>query len=214
MDKVVELVNSWADFKEKHPNGEIEDFCLYYLSKSRDKELPRQLFDGFAPPHSNIVLMKLLDWIVRLHRIYASAAMADIKLKHFEEFMLLNAVAMLKNPRKTDAINFTMHELSTGLNLLADLKIQGYINEYDDPQDKRSKRLELTEAGAKIIKECYAKFSKVSEIIFHDMPHEDVNLCILLLRDIEIKFSGIWQQHKGKSIEEIYNSLIVEKVLI
>ncbi|MGE5353889.1 MAG: MarR family winged helix-turn-helix transcriptional regulator [Acidobacteriota bacterium] len=211
MNKTAEIANLWAGFEEKHPDAEIEDFCLYYLSKSRETELPRQLFDGYSPSNHRVVLIKLLDWIIRLHRIYANAALEDLNLKHFDEFMLLNAVAHLKNPRKTDAINFTMHELSTGLNLLSDLRNEGYIVEYDDPADKRSKRLELTEEGSRLLNECYRKFSKVGEIIFHDMPLEDIDLCILLLRDIEIKFSGLWQHQKGKSIEEIYAEVVKEK---
>lgn len=208
MNRTAEIVKLWADFEEKHPDAEIEDFCLYYLSKSRETELPRQLFDGFSPSDPRIVLIKLLDWIIRLHRIYANAALGDLNLKHFDEFMLLNAVAHLKNPRKTDAINFTMHELSTGLNLLSDLRNEGYIAEYDDPTDKRSKRLELTEEGSKLLNECYKKFSKVGQIIFNDMQAEDIDLCILLLRDIEIKFAGLWQHQKGKSIDEIYDEVV------
>ncbi|MCU7497196.1 MAG: winged helix-turn-helix transcriptional regulator [Ignavibacteria bacterium] len=210
MNKTVELVNLWASFEEKHPGAGIEDFCLYYLSKNREKNLTRQLFDGISPSNPRIVLLKLLDWIIRLHRIYANMALEDLNLKHFDEFMLLNAVAHLKSPRKTDAINFTMHELSTGLNLLADLRLRGYITEYDDPTDKRSKRLELTEEGDKLLKECYNEFSKVSQIIFYDMSPEDIDLCILLLRDIEIKFSGLWQHHKGRSIDEIHDEIIKE----
>lgn len=208
MNKTVELVNHWAEFASKHPNAELDDFCLYYLSKSREKKASGQLFDGFMPPHSDVVLMKLLDWIIRLQRIYASAALQKIELKHFEEFALLNAIAKLGEPKKTEAINQTFHELSTGLNIIASLKCQDYITETDDPVDKRSKRVALTPAGRAILQECYTHFTKVSKIILHDMTEEDIDLCILLLRDIEIKFSGIWQQHKGKDIDDIYQEIV------
>jgi DNA-binding MarR family transcriptional regulator len=211
MNKTVELVNLWANFEEKHPNSNIDDFCLYYLSKSKEKELPRQLFDGLIPSHPNIVLLKLFDWIIRLHRSYANTTLEELKLKHFDEFLLLNAVAQLKNPRKTDAINLTMHELSTGLNLISNLRTQGYITEYDDPVDKRSKRLELTEEGSNLLKECYKKFHKISRIIFNDIPPEDIDLCILLLRDIEIKFSGLWHSHKGKNIDDIFKEIVTDQ---
>jgi DNA-binding MarR family transcriptional regulator len=211
MNKTVELVNLWAEFEQKHPESNIEDFCLYYLSKSKEKELPRQLFDGFIPSYPNIVLLKLLDWIIRLQRTYANKALEDLNLKHFDEFLLLNAVAQLKNPRKTDAINLTMQEVSTGLNLLSGLRVQGLITEYDDPADKRSKRLQLTEEGSKLLQQCYKKLFKVSQIILHDIPPEDIDLCILLLRDIEIKFSGLMHSHKGKNIDEIFKEIVTDQ---
>ncbi len=208
MKKTVELVNQWADFESKHPNAEIDDFCLYYLSKSRESKSSRQLFNGFMPPYPDTVLLKLLDWIIRLHRVYANGAMTDLNLRQFDEFILLNAIAKLGNPKKTEAINVTIHELSTGLNLLASLKSQGYITEWDDPADKRSKRLAITPAGELILQECYTKFRMVSKIILNDIPNEDIELCILLLKSIEIKFSGLWQHHKGKDIEAIYNEIV------
>jgi DNA-binding MarR family transcriptional regulator len=210
MNKTVELVNQWAEFESKHPNGELDDFCLYYLSKSREKKVSGQLFDGFMPPYSDVVLMKLLDWIIRLQRIYAAAALQKIELKHFEEFAILNAIAKLGEPKKTEAINHTFHELSTGLNIIASLKCQDYITETDDPIDKRSKRVALTATGRQVLQECYSQFTKVSRIILHDMAEEDIDLCILLLRDIERKFSGIWQQHKGKDIDAIYQEVVGE----
>jgi DNA-binding MarR family transcriptional regulator len=210
MNKTVDLVNHWAEFEAKHPNAGIEDFCLYYLSKSREKVSARPLFNGMMPPHSNIVLIKLMDWIVRLNRVYLDAALTGINLKQLDEFILLNAIAQLQEPKKTEAINFSFHELSTGLNLLSSLKCQGYITETDDLTDKRSKRVALTSAGRDILHQCYAKFAKASEIILHDMSEEDIDLCILLLRDIEIKFSGIWQHHKGKTLDEIYQEVVGE----
>src|ERR1700722_14183236 len=31
MNKTVELVNAWSAFEEKHPDGNMEDFCRYHL---------------------------------------------------------------------------------------------------------------------------------------------------------------------------------------
>ncbi len=206
MNKTVELVNSWADFEAGHPDSGIKDFCRYYLASRRNKETLDNLFDGEMPPRADIVLAKLMDRISRIHMIYIQIAMKGMKIQHFEEFSLLSAIANLKTPRKTEVIYHTINELSTGLHLLDGMKKRGYIHEKDDPEDKRSKRLSLTPKGKKILEVCYERFSKIPELLFKDLKEEDIRLCIQLLKNIDLKFSGRWQHDRGRSLEEIRKS--------
>jgi DNA-binding MarR family transcriptional regulator len=207
MNKTAELVNHWADFEEKHPDAGIDEFCRYYLAAKQEKEYSNNLFGGEIPPRADIVMTKLLDRLARIHMIYIQIALKDMEINHFEEFSLLSAIANLKTPRKTEVIYHTINELSTGLNLLTGMKKLRYITEHDDPDDKRSKRLALTPKGEKVLHDCYKKFSKIPEILFMEMPEEDIKLCIDLIKNTEFKFSKLWQQHKGKSFDEVYKSI-------
>jgi DNA-binding MarR family transcriptional regulator len=203
MNKTVELVNRYAEFEENYPDSGIEDFCRYFIASQRNKEKLDNLFDGEMPPRADIILTKLVDRIARIHMIYIQIAMKGMKIQHFEEFSLLSAIANLKNPRKTEVIYHTINELSTGLNLLASMKKRGYISEQDDREDKRSKRLSLTPKGKKILEGCYERFSKIPELLFKDIKVEDIQLCIQLLKNVDLKFSKIWQHDKGRLLEEI-----------
>jgi DNA-binding MarR family transcriptional regulator len=203
MNKTVELVNRYAEFEESYPDAGIGDFCRYYIASQRNKDPLDNLFDGEMPPRADIILTKLIDRMARIHMIYIQVAMKGMKIQHFEEFSLLSAIANLKNPRKTEVIYHTINELSTGLNLLAGMKKRGYINELDDPDDKRSIRLSLTPKGKKILEACYERFSKIPELLFKDMNNDDMLLCIQLLKNVDLKFSKLWQQDKNRSLEEI-----------
>jgi DNA-binding MarR family transcriptional regulator len=203
MNKTVELVNRYAEFEESYPDAGIGDFCRHYIASQRNKESLGNLFDGEIPPRADIILTKLMDRIARIHMIYIQIAMKGMKIRHFEEFSLLSAIANLKNPRKTEVIYHTINELSTGLNLLAVMKKRGYINEQDDSEDKRSKRLSLTSKGKKILEGCYERFSKIPELLFKGINNEDIQLCIQLLKNVDLKFSKKWQHDKGRSLEDI-----------
>jgi hypothetical protein len=207
MKKTVELVNLWGDFEEKHPNAAIEDFCRYYLTISREKDNTRELFNGDKPDNIPSTLGKLIVWLSRLATNYNVLALSEINIKHFEEFLLLNSVKILKEPKKTEAIYYNMIELSTGLNFLTSLKERGYITEYDDKLDKRSKRLKLTKNGEATLKKCYNQLHKVSGILLGDMSDEDIQLCILLLGGIEDKFSSAWLRHRSMAFGEILKEM-------
>jgi DNA-binding MarR family transcriptional regulator len=208
MNLTAQLVNFWAEFEEKHKGAGIEEFCRHHLATADNEKIYKNLFAGEMPPRPDIVLSKLLDRFARLHMIYIQLAMEGLKIKHFEEFSLLSAISQLKTPRKTEVIYHTLNELTTGLNLLASMHDRGLIAEQDDPDDKRSKRLRLTPKGEKLLKSCYERFSKVPEILFMDIPTEDILLCIQLLKNIELKFSNLRKQHKGQSFDKIYGTLI------
>jgi DNA-binding MarR family transcriptional regulator len=207
VNKTVALLNQWAEFEAQHPDASPEDFCRYFLASSRKKQTLEGLFDGELPPRSDIVMIKLIDRIARLHAVYIQIALKDIKLSHFEEFSLLSAIAQLESPRKTEVIYHTINELSTGLSLLSGLIKKRCITEYDDPDDKRSKRLRLTPKGEKLLADCYKQFGRIPEIMLMEVPEEDLEICIQLLKNVEIKFSRLWQQHKSKPFHEVYASV-------
>jgi DNA-binding MarR family transcriptional regulator len=206
MNKTAELVNYYAAFENSHPDSSIEDFCRYHLASKGNKETLGNLFDGEIPPRSDIIITKLIDRIARIHMIYIQIAMKGMKIRHFEEFSLLSAIANLKAPRKTEVIYHTINELSTGLNLLAGMRKRGYLDERDDPEDKRSIRLSLTPKGKKILDGCYKRFAKIPELLFKDMKEEDILLCIQLLKNVDLRFSRVWQNDKGRTLEEISKS--------
>ncbi len=208
MEKTVELVNRWADFATKHPGAELEDFCRYYLTSEREKSNTGTLLGGITPKSSKITLNKLIIFIARIHALYANMAMDGIPLKQFEEFHFLNSIHVLRTPKKTEVINYTMNELSTGLNILASLREQGYIAEEDDLHDKRSRRVTLTPEGVEVLMVCRKRFSTVSDFLFAEMDEEDSLLCIQLLKNVEIKYAKLWQQHKGQKFDDIYEEVM------
>jgi DNA-binding MarR family transcriptional regulator len=203
MNTTVTLVNEWAAYESKYPNADIEDFCRHYLTQKREKENAGMLFKGIMPHDAQTILTKLIGRISRLHRIYSEIAMADIEIKQIEEFIMLNYVSLLNGPKKTEVIYHTFSELSTGLNMLNNLKQQEYITEHDDTEDKRSKRVHITPKGTAVLHSCYEKLRQINQFLYADMAEEDIILAIQLLKNIDIKFSALWQQHKGKTLEEV-----------
>jgi len=203
MNKTVHLVNLWGEFEEKHPDAEIEDFCRYYLTSSREKENAGKLFGGLMPPTDTIVLSKLIQRLATFQQTYANAALNNIPIKQLEEFLILNAAAHLKEGKKTEIIHTCLIELSTGLNILSNLLKQEFITEEEDKIDKRSKRVKITAKGQAILQDCYVQMRKANALMFQGMAEEDILLTIQLLKNVEIKHSAAWQQIKGKSFDEI-----------
>jgi DNA-binding MarR family transcriptional regulator len=211
MNKTIELVNSWGEFEEKHPKGSIEDFCRHYLAKQEQQKIKGKMVGGVVPSFNDGLLLKIIGRIQKLNRNYANLALKGSELNQIEEYGILQTIKQDKNPKKTEIIYANLLELSSGTDMLTRLKNRGLIKEYDDKEDKRSKRIELTNKGEKAIETTKLKIFRNAKMLMNDLSEDDKELCIQLLKNIEIKFSALWQKHKGKDFEEIYSEIIVEK---
>jgi len=210
MNKTVELVNLWGAFEQNHPDGTIDDFCRHFLAKHRQLKITGPLVGGVVPPINEGLLLKIIGRIHKLNVNYANIALAGTDLNQIEEFGIMLTIRQEKNPKKTEVIYANLFELSSGTDMLARMIKRGLIKEYNDREDKRSKRIELTAKGEKAIEASFPRIKKMAMMMMHDLSNEDMELCIQLLKNVEIKFSALWQRHKGKKLEEIYEDAIAE----
>ena len=211
MNTTVDLVNEWAAFEKEHPGSTIEDFCRHYLASQRHQEVKGPLVGGVVPTINDGLLLKIIGRISKLNMNYANLALKGTGLNQIEEFGILLTIKQEKNPKKTEVIYANLYELSSGTDMLARMKKRGLIKEYDDKEDRRSKRLELTAKGEKIAEACKTKILKNATMMMNDLTEDDKQLCIQLLKNVEVKFSALWQKHKGRNFEEIYKEIVGDK---
>ncbi len=207
LNKTALLVKEWAEFEVLHPQAELEDFCRYYLITSKSKAKHEGFLGGSVPPGIQQVIPKLLGRIISMFVIYAETALKSDAGSDFTEFLYLNTIHNMSAPRKTDVIYANFNELSSGLLIIQRLNARHLINEQADKQDKRSKRLVLTEAGLAALFRCYKTMAELCQVFFQDMPEDDIRLCIHLLTPVEVRFSCLWQKHKSMDFKHVYKEL-------
>lgn len=203
MNTTVQLVAQWGAFEETHPGAGIEDFCRHYLA-SKKKPVEGRLVGGVTPALTEGLLLKIIGRIHKLHTGYAAMALEGTGLHQIEEFGMLVTIHQEKNPRKSEIVYANLFELSSGTDMLNRLKKRGLIREFPDKEDKRSKRVELTPAGTKAVERGRVQIGKVARMMTADLTDDDKQLCIQLLKNIEIKFSAAWPGHKGLPFEEVF----------
>jgi DNA-binding MarR family transcriptional regulator len=208
MNKTVNLVNEWGNYEAKHPDATIEDFCRYYLTQQKEQKTKGPLVGGIIPNFNDGLLIKIIARIGKLNSYYANLALDGTGLNQMEEFSMLITIKHQKNPKKVEIINANLLELSSGTDMLNRIKKRGLIKEYNDKEDKRAKRIELTSQGNKVVELCMERIRKNSKLLLNDLTEDDKELCIQLLKNVEIKFSSLWQQHKNKSFDEVYSSIV------
>jgi DNA-binding MarR family transcriptional regulator len=204
MNKTAEIVNLWAAFEEQNPNSDIEDFCQDYLVKKRIVSFKQPAINGSERFPISSMLAKLIGRLMRLNSYYANLALREIGIGGLDEFTYLLTIKQLNQPRKTEVIHLNFHELSSGLLIIDRLKNKNLLVEDVDETDKRSKLLKLTQDGENKLNEAQIQLGKVSSMFYNTVPEKDITSCINLLSPIELIYSGLWQRHKGKTFDEVY----------
>ncbi len=198
-------------FEAKYPNGSIEDFFRYQLVSTREDIDNGKLVGGLVPANTPALLLKIIGRISRLHSMYSNMALEDTGLNQIEEFSILVTIDAYKSPRKTEVIYDNLMELSSGTDMVNRLVKRGYVTEHADKEDKRAKRLHLTPAGSKVLSKSRVRILQLVEMMTFDMHAEDQKICIQLLKDTEIKFSGRWQMDKISTFDAAYNEIVSHK---
>jgi predicted transcriptional regulator len=203
MNKTVELVKLWGDYETAHSNDGIGEFCRFLLLKEKQAKRKLAFAKSAMPAQPASVLAKMLGRLGRLLNNYAGFAIRQSGLSSFEEFFYLNDIAANDQPKKTEVIFANFSELSSGLLILDRLKKAGLTVEKSDNKDKRMKRLTITKKGTAVLHECYSKLNEINNVIFEDMPEDDMLLCLQLLSPTESRISNKWIQDKRKSFSEL-----------
>ena len=92
MNKTVELVNLWAVFEAKYPNGSMEDFFRYQLVSKRENIDDGKLVGGLLPSNTAGLLLKIIGRISRLHSMYSNMSLEETGLNQIEEFSILATI--------------------------------------------------------------------------------------------------------------------------
>jgi DNA-binding MarR family transcriptional regulator len=203
MNKTAILVAQWAAYDEGHPEATLEDFFRYSLA-GKPRPVSGKEPAGKLLPDLNGRLVILLRRIGKFHIAYSNIALKGTGLDQMEEFGILVTIFNKGNPIKSETIYNNIMELSSGSNMLTRMKKRGLLREYDDKEDKRQTRLELTPKGKKTILQAKDRVMKMAGMMVHALSDADKELCIQLLSPIDRRFSGLFQKQKNKDFETIY----------
>jgi len=205
MNTVVSLVNEWDKFEQQHANGDIADFCRYFLAQNARRE---GLAGGQLPPSDGALLMKIMGKMINEYRVYFVAAMAELDLPFPETFYFLNELRFLIAAKKTELINSLLVEYTTGMDAINKLIKEGYIESRQHDTDKRATLITLTEKGRSTLGDCYKKMAMVTDMVFKTMHPEAVKLCISLLGEVEMHQAQVVQEVRNKPFMEMYEHVM------
>lgn len=145
---IIHTLVDWVDQFTKDQNKtefSIEEFLVWLNSKIFPPDNPHH--DGFDEAQINMELSFLLIVQNRHFKSYAKKALGDSAFSSPDSFSFLYHLSMVDSYRKMELIKMHMMEAPSGIEVLKRLLSKRFIEEFDDPDDKRAIRIRITKTG-------------------------------------------------------------------
>jgi len=201
-NKTVELVNLWHEYQQKHNNASLTDFFRYSLMADEHHSSP-DAEEHYKEIPLDARLSRCMGRVIRFQSMYARKALSEVDFKNLDDFLYLNTIKRMGNPKKSEVIYENVSEFSSGTEIIKRLVQLGLVEESVDPDDRRSKRLTVTPRGQEILLKCYEKMQAVSSMALSCLSTDDKELLFSLLLPVDTLHSSLYEQMRNKNIDEI-----------
>ena len=170
-DLLKELITIVDDFDfEKEPILSANDL-ISKLYKDLKKVEDDKLFLHAQNPNTNIN-NEIGRYITRMNRfasIYAKDILKDLPYVSLNDFGFVALLHANQQLTKSALIKLVLMDKSPGMEIIKRLVSKNVMEEFDNPNDKRSKMLRLTDYGKEVVLLSYEKMSELSNSLLADL---------------------------------------------
>lgn len=200
-----ELISTLKDFEGKKSAKplKMEDFVVFLNQKYLGNLVsPQPSIDVNAKSEENNI-GQLVAFMYRYAKGYIKKALEESTLLTLDDFGYLAAVWQEGDLTKTQVIEKNIHEKNTGMEIIKRLIANNLLEQYDDLQDKRSKRLKITSLGQAELFKSFDGMLKVSQIIAGKLNSSEKIQLFYLLGKLHDFHNPIFLHEKETSIDDI-----------
>lgn len=207
-NKVVELVNLWAEFEEQQESPELTAFCHWVLAR-QEKE-PSATRDANIPGIPlNPRIGRLIGKLSRYATIYSKKAFSELPLNNFEDLGYLWQTEFMGSPTKSELIYSMLSEFPSGVDVIKRLVGLGFLEEFPDETDKRSKRVRITASGRALAAQSRPIAERVANVVVGDLSEPEKTIFLDLLEQLSDLHDSHYKSLRATDdFEEMYRKVL------
>jgi len=130
-------------------------------------------------------ISKMVYMMYRYARFYTKKAMVNSEIKSLDDFALLVTLRTYKSINKGELTKMFVLEKTTGIEIVNRLIRNGLAKQQDSDEDKRNKKIAITEKGKAELNIIFAEMAKTSEIVTGNLEQEEQFELIRLLTKLD-----------------------------
>ena len=205
---ISQLVNLVEEFEQSNKKSlSLENFSGFLNSRLADQGNYTANVDvrfGKEQPEAQEMAYQLDNNIARLFifmsryaKSYIKKALLHTSLATAEDFTCLAILLTHNSLSKSELIQLNLIEKTSGTEIINRLLSNELITQWDDQDDKRSKRIAISEKGKELLYVVFADMNHVSKIITGKLTLSEKITLQYLLQQLEKFHFGL---HNNKSI--------------
>ncbi len=165
-------------------NLEIKNFIAWLVAKynlEADNSDTPNLQNHETP---EIAIGRLAAWLYRYAKSYSNHVLEGQLIGNIDEFTYTMHIFFFGQQTKSELIASMIHEKTTGMEIIRRLVVKGILSESDDPNDGRSKRLNITDIGRRAAFPVLGQMEKVSQLVGGLLTPMEKRLLVQLMQKL------------------------------
>ncbi|RWW96732.1 MarR family winged helix-turn-helix transcriptional regulator [Flavobacterium cerinum] len=157
------------------------------------------------------VINTLIVQMNRYAKTYSKSAIYNSKFTTQEDFIYLINLKAFGAMTKTDLIKKNIQEKPVGMQIINRLIAQGWIEQKDSLEDRRSKIIMITSMGIEALEQNMIKIKQATEIVTGGLSYAEKIELIKLLKKLEHFHQPIYAENIDPSqlIDVVYNKYLI-----
>lgn len=206
-----ELIDLLEQYETAHPDKDPQllSFSMWlsqrlaYPNAIRMKPPQENGQAAISDDQAETALAMLISYLNRYAKHYVKKALEDSPLSTIDDFTFLATLSYQDSLTKSELIQMHLLEITSGIEIIKRLTRNGLLSSFADPNDRRSKRVKLTDKGKETLDEIMGQMDQVAHILSGDLNTQERNQLLPLLHKLNDFHTIIHQQDKKSSLGEI-----------
>ena len=162
------------------------------------------LDEGLSP---DIEIGTLVSCVYRYAKLYSKKALVGTPISTIDEFTYLAQLLRDTKPSKTELIEENIQEKTTGTEILRRLINNGLIEQFDDPVDRRSKRLQLSGLGFELMHQIMPLMNQVATLVGGDLSPSEKQQLVGLLQKLHQFHNPLFLNEHDTPVAELIKNI-------
>ena len=207
-DFIIELLHQVKEFESSDackPNSTVDDFRVWMNDKKYADESPTKLFknENHHVSFTENEICKQILLLSRYSKLLIRKGLGEFPELANEEFTYLYRLKDEPFLNKIQLIEKNGHEKQTGTQIIKRLLEAGFLEEKNDEDDKRSKRLNLTKKGEEMFHASVSNVDQISKLLSVKLNDDEKKEFLKTLKKLNEFHSHIYTDYKSTDIEII-----------
>ncbi len=199
---VRDLLDHLERYEQAHKGrSSVPDFARWVLQEQpKGPSVPVLAFEMHR-------ISQLVVYLQRYAKGYTRKALEGTALNSDDE--LIYVIILFHNGpmSKTALIHENRHEKPTGMDIIRRLISAGFIAQSDNPEDGRSKLLQITESGKNLVQKLEPRLNFVAELLTGNLDQNELGTLFHLLEKLENYHQVIQAKSKGGDFADLIRAV-------
>jgi len=199
-------------FEEENQGGEgdMMSFALWLAESLTSEKHPDEEVDSrgesLAKHHEfDVQITAVVGYLFRYAKHYSKKVLKDKVLATIDDYVFLASLIITPGLTKSELIQQHLLEITSGTEILKRLLKQDFIEEYENPEDRRSKKLKITPLGMKVLGEVQEEMRQAAHIVGGDLSLAEKAKLVQLCNKLKKFHDQIHDQDKKSEITLIFD---------